>query len=201
MRIALDPYMHRHLSLEELPRKVAELGYEWIELSPRADFLDWWVAPRVYPGAARELQEGAQRPWREDRLAVADVPLGEPARGRATSRRRILEEGDPGRRRHGRRHDELEFGRGPSPARGHSANCCGGRFTAETSEAAWWRSMEELVPIFEREGVQLNIEPHPEDWVETLHPALDMVRVIGSKAVRSSTARPIRSILARTWAR
>ena len=49
MKIALDPYMHRHLSLEELPRKVAELGYEWIELSPRADFLDWWVAPRVYP--------------------------------------------------------------------------------------------------------------------------------------------------------
>ena len=27
MRIALDPYAHRHLSLEELPRKVAELGY------------------------------------------------------------------------------------------------------------------------------------------------------------------------------
>ncbi|MGA2487532.1 MAG: sugar phosphate isomerase/epimerase, partial [Roseiarcus sp.] len=48
MRIALDPHMHRHLSLEELPRKAAELGYAWIELSPRADFLDWWVAPRVY---------------------------------------------------------------------------------------------------------------------------------------------------------
>ena len=49
MRIALDPYMHRHLSLEELPRKVAELGYEWIELSPRDDFLAWWVHPRAYP--------------------------------------------------------------------------------------------------------------------------------------------------------
>ena len=52
MRIALDPYMHRHLSLEELPRKVAELGYEWIELSPRDDFLDWWVAPARLSGAA-----------------------------------------------------------------------------------------------------------------------------------------------------
>ena len=57
-----------------------------------------------------------------------------------------------------------EFGRGPSPDRGHSANCCGGQFTAESSEAAWWRSMEELVPVFEKEGIQLNIEPHPEDW-------------------------------------
>lgn len=49
MKIALDPYMHRHLSLEELPRKVADLGYEWIELSPRDDFLAWWVHPRAYP--------------------------------------------------------------------------------------------------------------------------------------------------------
>src|SRR5580658_6414372 len=48
MKIALDPYMHRHLSHEELPRKVAALGYEWIELS-RDDFLAWWVNPRVYP--------------------------------------------------------------------------------------------------------------------------------------------------------
>ena len=42
MKIALDPFMHRHLSLEALPSKVAELGYEWIELSPRADFLEWF---------------------------------------------------------------------------------------------------------------------------------------------------------------
>src|SRR5947209_1765932 len=41
--------MHRHLSLEELPRKVAELGYEWIELSPRDDFLAWWFHPRANP--------------------------------------------------------------------------------------------------------------------------------------------------------
>ena len=32
MKIALDPFMHRHLSLEALPSKVAELGYEWVEL-------------------------------------------------------------------------------------------------------------------------------------------------------------------------
>ena len=53
MRIALDPYMHRHLSLEDLPRKVAELGYEWIELSPRDDFLAWWVHRAPTPSASR----------------------------------------------------------------------------------------------------------------------------------------------------
>ena len=28
MRIALDPFMHRHLGLEDLPRKMRELGYD-----------------------------------------------------------------------------------------------------------------------------------------------------------------------------
>ena len=44
--------------------------------------------------------------------------------------------------------------------------------------------MDELVPILEREGIRLNIEPHPEDFVETLQPAVDMVRSIDSPHVR-----------------
>ncbi|MEY5098487.1 MAG: hypothetical protein RJA36_1206, partial [Pseudomonadota bacterium] len=47
MQIALDPYMIRHLSLAQLPAAVAALGYDQIELSPRSDFLDWWVMPRA----------------------------------------------------------------------------------------------------------------------------------------------------------
>ena len=61
MRIALDPYMHRHLSLEELPRKVAELGYEWIELSPRDDLLVWWVAPRAYPERIQSFKKALKQ--------------------------------------------------------------------------------------------------------------------------------------------
>ena len=32
---------------------------------------------------------------------------------------------------------------------------------AEESERAFFRSMEELVPIFEREGIDVRIDPHP----------------------------------------
>ena len=48
MKIALDLYMLRTGPLVELPRLVADLGYEHIELSPRADFIPWWVHPRAY---------------------------------------------------------------------------------------------------------------------------------------------------------
>jgi sugar phosphate isomerase/epimerase len=30
----------------------------------------------------------------------------------------------------------------------------------------FWKSMEELLPVFEREGVKLRLEPHPDDFVE-----------------------------------
>ena len=44
--------------------------------------------------------------------------------------------------------------------------------------------MEELVPVFENEGINLTSSRIPEDWVETLHPAVDMIRMIGSKNVK-----------------
>ncbi|MCB5908017.1 sugar phosphate isomerase/epimerase family protein [Streptomyces pinistramenti] len=47
MRIALDPYMFRHVPLLELPSLVAELGYEWMELSPRDDVTPFFLHPRI----------------------------------------------------------------------------------------------------------------------------------------------------------
>ena len=52
---------------------------------------------------------------------------------------------------------------------------------AARSEAQFWRSMEELLPIFEREGIQLNLEPHPDDFIERQPEAVDLVRGINSR--------------------
>ncbi|HEY7592426.1 MAG TPA: TIM barrel protein, partial [Actinophytocola sp.] len=47
MKITLDPYMFRRVPLAELPGLVADLGYEYIELSPREDFLPFFLHPRA----------------------------------------------------------------------------------------------------------------------------------------------------------
>ena len=47
MKLALGPDMHRHLSLPEHCQKTAELGYMYIEMSPRTDLLRWWTRPRT----------------------------------------------------------------------------------------------------------------------------------------------------------
>lgn len=38
------------------------------------------------------------------------------------------------------------------------------------------RSMDELLPVFASEGIQLVLEPHPDDFIENGHAALEMVR-------------------------
>ncbi|GGQ41273.1 hypothetical protein GCM10010279_58670 [Streptomyces mutabilis] len=42
---------------------------------------------------------------------------------------------------------------------------------AAESEAASWQSMEELLPVFEREGIALNLKAHPDDARSTGTPS------------------------------
>lgn len=184
MKIALDPYMHRHLSLEELPRLAADMGYEYLELSPRADFLDWFVRPRVFP----ERIAAFKKSLRDHDVKIASLlPMYRWASPHEDERLAAVENWklaiqvavDMGV-------DTMnsEFGRGPHPERGSCSSCCMGGSTVESCENSWWRSMEELVPIIEREGINLHIEPHPDDFVETLQPAVDMIRTVNSNNVK-----------------
>jgi myo-inositol catabolism protein IolH len=43
--------------------------------------------------------------------------------------------------------------------------------------------MDALLPIFEREGIRLNLEAHPDDFIEQNTPAVDLVRGIDSPGV------------------
>ena len=47
---------------------------------------------------------------------------------------------------------------------------------AETAEAQFFKSMDELLPIFEREGVELILEPHPDDFIEDGLEAVNLIR-------------------------
>ena len=54
---------------------------------------------------------------------------------------------------------------------------------AEESERAFYRSMEELLPIIEREGIDLLIDPHPDDFVEDGLEAIRVIRGLNSPNV------------------
>jgi myo-inositol catabolism protein IolH len=56
VKIAIDPYMFRALPLDDMVRTVAELGYEYIELSPREDFMPFFLHPRADDARVAELK-------------------------------------------------------------------------------------------------------------------------------------------------
>ncbi len=57
------------------------------------------------------------------------------------------------------------------------------------SEAQFWRSLEELLPVFEREGIRLVLEPHPDDFVEDGQAGVPW-RATAGDARPPGTARP-----------
>ncbi|MGF1616564.1 MAG: sugar phosphate isomerase/epimerase family protein, partial [Acidimicrobiia bacterium] len=53
----------------------------------------------------------------------------------------------------------------------------------DASEALFWRSLEELLPVFEKEGIELRLEPHPDDFIEDGQAAIDLIRGINHPLV------------------
>jgi myo-inositol catabolism protein IolH len=169
MKVALDPYMLRTVPLAELPGMVAELGYEHIELSPREDFIPFFVHPRA------------------DRASITSFKKALTAAGVSVSS--VL----PLYRWSGPDEDERQaavryWKRAIQVAVDLECRIMNSEFNgrpeaAATSEAQFWRSMEELLPVFEREGMQLRLEPHPDDFVENGHEALGLIRGIDNQLV------------------
>ena len=188
MKIALDPYMIRHVSLDQLPSAVAALGYDQIELSPRSDFLDWWVMPR----ATKERMAAFKSAMKAAGVGLATLqPMyrwASPFEDERQWAMRCWKKAIEVSVEMGCEMMISEFGRGASPER--SVGEKPGANTKEMCEAAWFRSMDELLPILEREGITLSVEPHPEDWIETMQPACDIVKNIGSKALKLSYIAP-----------
>ena len=61
VRIALDPAMyHAQLSVAEELRKAADLGYEYLELYPRADWFFWHRYPKADDAAVAEVNQAGK---------------------------------------------------------------------------------------------------------------------------------------------
>ena len=168
VKIALDPtpFHHSH-GLMEFPRVAADLGYEWLQLTPHPDMIPFFNHPKAdddyvkafkkackdagvgiastlpvlrWSGPDEDAREAAVRYWK--RVIRITAELGVDTIG-------------------------TEFSGRPEKA--------------EESERMFYRSMEELVPIIEKEGIKVFIDPHPDDFVENGLAAWRVIRGINSK--------------------
>lgn len=169
MILALDPYMLRRVPLLELPAVVAELGYQHIELSPRDDFMPFFLHPR----ADRDTVAAFKKALDAAGVSVAsNLPLYRWSGPDEDERQAAV--------RYWKRAIEITVELGCSVM---NSEFNGRPEQASRSEGQFWRSMEELLPVIEREGIALRLEPHPDDFVEDGLAAVDLVRGINSPNV------------------
>jgi myo-inositol catabolism protein IolH len=170
MRIAFDPTpLHSTHAFLDFPRVTADLGYDWIQLTPHVDFLPFFRYPR------------------SDRALLAALKTAVAAAGIRISSllpvQRWSSPDEPQREaavRNWKRIVEIAV---ELDVRVINTEFSGRPERQEESEAAFYRSMEELLPILEREGIRVNIDPHPDDFVEDGLEALRIIRGLDTDRV------------------
>ena len=163
VKIALDPAMyHVDHSVADEVRKTAELGYEYLELSPRPDWFFWHRYPKADDDAIAEVRKASS----ETGVSVVSLvpvfnwssPDEQERRAQVRNWRRLLEIADA-----------LDVRTIVSELSGDPAD-------PRRSEHAFYASMEELIPVFERYGIGLNLEAHPYDFSERNDDAVQIIR-------------------------
>ncbi|WP_138275628.1 sugar phosphate isomerase/epimerase family protein [Rhodoluna limnophila] len=168
VKIALDPTpFHSTHSLLEFPALAADLGYKYLQMTPHADMIPFFNHPKADDDLVKKMKKACKDAGVE---IASTLPVlrwsgpDEDAREAAVRywKRVIRITADLGVDTIG-----TEFNGRPE--------------RAEESERAFYRSMEELVPIIEKEGINVFIDPHPDDFVENGLAAWRVIRGINSK--------------------
>ena len=170
MKIALDPYMFRRLPLERVVGLLPKLGFRCLELSPREDFLPLLARAAAGPNEVRALRRSLRDEGVELVSAMVVYRWASPDERERAEALEYWREAMEIVVEAGCRVLNTEFAGSPADPRG--------------SEAAFFRSIEALLPAIERHGLRIDIEPHPGDFVEDGDRAVDLVRKIGSPQVR-----------------
>ena len=181
MQLALDPLMHCDRPLPDVVRLVADLGWENLELCSRDDFFPEYWPPRADNTRIREFKQALHETGVNLVSLLLTYRWASPDEEERQAAVRYWKRAIPIVKEIECQTVNSIFDRGPSP---QSTAFAGPEAHAEASEAAFWKSMEELLPIFEAEQLPLHIEAHPDDFVEENNLAVDMIRSINSPWVK-----------------
>ncbi|MEY2915080.1 MAG: hypothetical protein RL454_9 [Actinomycetota bacterium] len=170
VKIALDPtpFHHSH-GLLQFPEVAARAGFEWLQVTPHADLIPFFNHPKADDDLVQKFKKVAKDAGvgLASTLPVLRWSSPEPDAREAAVRyfKRVLQITQ-----------DLEI-----PVIGTEFS--GRPERAEESERAFYRSMEELLPLIEKSGVKVFIDPHPDDFVEDGLAAWRVIRGINSKSI------------------
>lgn len=164
MKLALDPAMYTEIPLKEVVDKAARLGYDYIELSPREDFIPFYKYPKVDKPLIKNLKR-----WCNDAgVQISSVIPVQYWAGPDEDRRQAAV-------RNWKRAIEIAVELDLDLM---NTEFNGSKYNPVVCEEKFIKSMDELIPIFEKEGMNLNLQAHPYDFIERNDEAMDMIRAL-----------------------
>lgn len=171
MKLAYDPSHYRdNTGLKDTVDNVARLGYKYLELSPRQDFI-WFYQ---YPKVDKQLIKDLKRYCSDAGVKISSVlPVQQWSSPDEDIRQAAV--------KNWKRCIEITSELGVDLM---NSEFSGDISRPVESEAAFVRSMEELMPIFEQEGIRLNLQAHPNDFIETNTEAIRMIRALDKNWIK-----------------
>lgn len=169
MKITVDSHTLRFQPMEEYFRRSAEAGFKYIEFSQRDDFWPY----STHPTANDEIIQNVKRLLKKYDLELAScVPLYPWASPDEDERLAAV--------RYWQRAIDIIVELG---CENINSEFTGRPQEPERCEWQFWKSMDVIIPRIEKEGLKLDLEPHPADFIEDGKRAVEMVRAIGSPNV------------------
>jgi myo-inositol catabolism protein IolH len=171
MKIAFDvDVLAKQMGITAMVRQVADWGYKYIEQSPHPLINPFFKHPR----ASRETLAEYKRALKETGVQISSFIVvynwshpEEPRRQAAIANwKRIIE-------------IAVEMG---TPV--INTELSGDPDQPVVCEEQWYRSMAELLPIVEREGIRMEIQSHPFDFCENNNETADLVKSLYSENVK-----------------
>lgn len=170
MKIAFDVDVIKDLGVTRMVHQVADWGYKYIEQSPHPQINPFYKHPR----ASREIITEYKRALNETGLEISSFICVYRWSGPDELRRQAAV-------KNWMRLVEIAVEMGVQVI---NTEFSGDPNQPEICDEMFYRSMEELLPVFEREGIRVEIQAHPWDFCEENDGTVDVVKSFRSDNVK-----------------
>ena len=163
MKIAFDvDVLAKQMGINDMVHQVADWGYKYIEQSPHPRINPFYKHPLF----ARECEAEYRKALGETGVEISSFivvyrwsgPTEEQRKMAVANWRRIV---------------EIAVNMGVQVI---NTELSGDPNQQEICNGMWFRSMDELLPLFEKEGIRVEIQSHPWDFCELNNETCDMVK-------------------------
>jgi myo-inositol catabolism protein IolH len=178
MKIAFDPDVIRQkqaakgeYSIKDMVYKIADMGYKYIEQSPHPQILPFYKYPKANKSIIKEYKDALKDTGLEISSLIAMYYWAGPDEERRKAAMRKWKRA-------------IEIAVELNVDVINAELTCTHPNSPVVSEEKLYKSIYELLPILEKEGIRIELQAHPYDFVETNNETVDIVKSFDSDYVK-----------------